>query len=43
MEKINCVIGRCKSKSQQNIFKTDDGDVVTEPDRIYNSFNNFFC
>ena len=22
---INCVIGRCKSKSQQNIFKTDDG------------------
>ena len=29
-------------KSQQNIFKTDDGDVVTEPDSISNSFNNFF-
>ena len=26
----------------QNIFKTDDGDVVTEPDNISNSFNNFF-
>ena len=35
-------MGQCKSKIQQNIFKTDDGDVVTEPDSISNSFNNFF-
>ena len=25
-----------------NVFKTDDGDVVTEPDTFSNSFNNFF-
>ena len=27
------------NQSQQSIFKTDDSDVVTEPDSISNSFN----
>ena len=39
---INGIIGRGKSKSQQSTFKTDDGGVVTEPEIISNSFNNFF-
>ena len=29
---INGIIERCKSGSQQSIFKTDDGKKVTEPD-----------
>ena len=41
-KKINCIIGRCKSVSQQSTFKTDDGDIVFEPDKLYNSFNDFF-
>ena len=36
------VIGRCKSVSQQSTFKTDDGDIVKQPDKISNSFNYFF-
>lgn len=39
---INGMIGRQKTVSQQNTFKTDDGNVVTEPDNIANYFNNFF-
>ena len=31
-----------KSVSQQSTFKTDDGHVVNEPDKISNSFNDFF-
>ena len=38
----NDIIGRCKPKSHQSIFKTDDDNVVTEPGSISNSFNNFF-
>ena len=39
---INGIIGRHKTASQQNTFKTDGGNVVTEPDNIANCFNNFF-
>ena len=39
---INGIIGRCKSVSQQSTFKTDDGDIDNEPDKISNSFNDFF-
>ena len=35
-------MGRCKSASQQSTFKTDDGHIVNEPDKISNSFNDFF-
>ena len=40
---INDIIGRCKSVSQKkkSTFKTDDGYVVNEPDKISNSFNDF--
>ena len=36
------IIGRCRSVSQQSTFKTGDGDIVNEPDKISNSFNDFF-
>ena len=39
---INGIIGRCKSVSQQSTFKTDGGHVVNEPDKVSNSFNDFF-
>ena len=39
---INGIIGRCKSVSQQSTFKTDDGHVVSESEKISNSFNDFF-
>jgi hypothetical protein len=39
---INGIIGRDKTAKQQSTFKTDDGNIVTEPDSIADYFNNFF-
>ena len=39
---INEIIGRNKAKNHQNAFKTDSGNIVTEPGNIADCFNNFF-
>ena len=39
---INTIIGKRKTEKQQSTFKTDSGNIVSEPESISNSFNDFF-
>ena len=41
-QSINEIIGRNKSKKQQESFKTEENDIIIDPERISDQFNNFF-